>query len=96
MASQHVPKVLPQAMASQEALGMAGSREVTSLGNLLFLFGETQRRHSLEERPKKQRTGAARLPLFQSSPLPKFRKLHSPRKRIDEGLILKALGEKVS
>jgi hypothetical protein len=56
MASQHVPKVLPQAVASQEALGMAGSREATSLGNLLFLFGEAQRRHPLEERPKKQRT----------------------------------------
>ena len=53
VASQHVPKVLPQAVASQEALGMAGSREATDLGNLLFLFGEAQRRHSLEERPKK-------------------------------------------
>ena len=56
MASQHVPKVLPQAVASQETLGMAGSREATGLGNLLFLFVETQRRYLLEERPKKQRT----------------------------------------
>jgi len=61
MASQHVPKVLPHAVASQEALGMAGSGEAACLGNLLFLSGETQRRHSLEERSKKQRTSVRHI-----------------------------------
>jgi len=40
MASQHVPKVLPQAVASQEALGMADCREVAPMGDLLLLLAK--------------------------------------------------------
>ena len=93
MASQHVPKVLPQAVAPQEALGMAGSREATFLGNLLFLFGETQRRYSLEEGPKKQRTQVQHVCLGFKVAHHRISETASAAKRIDKGRILKALGE---
>jgi hypothetical protein len=56
VASQHVSEVLPQAMASPEALGMAAPREVETMGNLLLLPREAQGWYSLEERPEKQGT----------------------------------------
>jgi hypothetical protein len=64
MASQHVPKVLPQAVASQEALGMAGSREATSLGNLLFCLAKHKDGIHWKRGPKSKelRCGTSVLP----------------------------------
>jgi hypothetical protein len=47
-------EMLPEAMATQEALGMAGSS--TSMGTVLFLPGEAQKRYPHEERPKESGT----------------------------------------
>jgi hypothetical protein len=49
VASQHVPKLLRKSLAPPQVWEMASSREVAAIGDVLFLFGNAQGRHPLEQ-----------------------------------------------
>lgn len=51
MEAQHVYSMLSQTLAASEDLGLAGSREIAGMGDMLFLFQATQERDPYEQGP---------------------------------------------